>query len=98
MKMFKIVGSHLCPNTLYAVIKCKDAGVSFAFCDLSASLDGLKEFLAIHEHDQIYEEFREMSGQEGYVSGGKIGLPCFVVDDGYKTLDLREALKRAAGQ
>lgn len=96
MKMFKIVGSHLCPNTLYSIVKCKEAGVTFTFRDLSASLDGLKEFLAIHEHDDVYSLFREQSGQENYLSEGKIGLPCFVFEDGYKTLDLQEALKRAA--
>lgn len=95
MKMFKIVGSHLCPNTLYSIVKCKEAGVSFVFRDLSASLDGLKEFLSLHEHDQVYQLFRGQSGKENYLSEGKIGLPCFVFDDGYKTLDLQEALERA---
>lgn len=95
MKAFKIVGSHLCPNTLYAIVKCKEAGLLFQFQDLSASLGDLKSFLALHEHDEVYASFREMSEKEDYPSEGKIGLPCFVFEDGFKTLDLEEALNRA---
>lgn len=93
--MFDIVGSHLCPNTIYAITKCKDAGTAFRFRDLSASLTDLKYFLALHENDGIYASYRNMSGKEDYGENGKIGLPCFVFEDGFKTLDLNEALKRA---
>ena len=96
MKNFKIVGSHLCPNTLYAIMKCKENELAFGFQDLSASLGDLKSFLALHEHDDVYIDFRRMSGNGNYMSEGKIGLPCFVFEDGYKTLDLSEVLKRAA--
>lgn len=96
MKDFKIVGSHLCPNTLYAIVKCKENKLVFGFQDLSASLADFKSFLALHEHDAVYKDFRSMSGMENYLSEGKIGLPCFVFEDGFKTLELSVALKRAA--
>ncbi|MBS6954968.1 MAG: glutaredoxin [Enterocloster asparagiformis] len=98
MNSFKIVGSHLCPNTLYAITKCKEAGLVFSFQDLSASLGDLKSFLALHEHDAVYASFREMSGREDYPTEGKIGLPCFVFADGHRTLDLKEAMEKAANE
>lgn len=96
MKNFKIIGSHLCPNTLYAIMKCKENDLLFGFQNLSASLEDLKSFLVLHEHDDVYKNFRSMSGQENYLPEGKIGLPCFVFEDGFKTLNLSEALKRAS--
>lgn len=90
-----LIGSHLCPNTLYSIVKCKEAGVVFSFADLSASLADLKTFMALHEHDEVYAAFREQSAKEEYRESGKIGLPCFVFEDGTKTLDLEEAIKKA---
>ena len=90
-----IVGSHLCPSTLYAIFKCKDAGITFRFQDLSASLADLRGFLALHEHDKVYAAFRESSKEKDYHETGKIGLPCFLFEDGYKTLNLDEAIERA---
>lgn len=92
--MLKIVGSHLCPNTIYSIVKCKEAGIPFTFQDISASLKDLKSFLVLHEHDEVYEEYRNKSGEEDYLVTGKIGLPCFEFEDGFKTLDLAEVLKR----
>lgn len=91
-----IVGSHLCPNTLYAIVKCKEAGLTASFVDISASLSGLKHFLAFHEHHEVYAPFRELSAREDYLQSGKIGLPCFVLEDGTETLELDTALQRAA--
>lgn len=90
-----IVGSHLCPNTLYALTKCKDAGLQVRFVDLSGSLSDLKRFLALHEHDALYAPYREQSGREGYAENGAIGLPCFLLEDGSKTLDLNRVLEQA---
>ena len=90
-----IVGSHVCPNTLYSITKCKDAGLAVSFVDLSGSLTDLKRFLALHEHDTVYAAHREQSGREDYVQNGAIGLPCFLLEDGSKTLNLDEVLKRA---
>lgn len=96
MNMFKIVGSYLCPNTLYAITKCKDKKLTFVFQDLSASLGDLKHFLALYVNDDIYEFSRNLAGKEDFVINGKIGLPCFVFEDGFKTLDLEEAIAKAS--
>lgn len=92
----KIVGSHLCPNTLYAIVKCKEVGIPVRFTDISASLDGMREFLALREQDEIYSELRTLSGMKDYVKNGRIGLPCFIFEDGNKTLNLDEAIEKAA--
>lgn len=92
---FTIVGSHLCLNTIYAIAKCKEAHVDFGFKDVSTSLQDLRSFLALHEHDEVYRLYRTMSDQADYVEKGKIGLPCFVFSDGTRTLELEEALKKA---
>ena len=90
-----IVGSHFCPNTLYSIVQCKAAGISVAFVDLSGSLSDLKKFLAIHEHDPIYAEQFAASAESDYAQSGKIGLPCFILEDGTKTLDLKTVLSKA---
>lgn len=91
---FKLVGSHLCPNTLYSIVKCREAGVQFSFVDLSASLGSLKEFLALHEHHPVYSERCAASAADDYAQNGSIGLPCFLFEDGTATLDLAEALEK----
>lgn len=91
-----IVGSHLCPNTLYAIVKCKEAGLMINFVDISASLGSLKRFLVLHVHHEVYAPCRELSAREDYLQNGKIGLPCFVLEDGAETLELDTALQRAA--
>lgn len=78
-----VVGSHLCPDTLYALCQLRDRNIEVDFKDLSASLPDLKEYLALRQGLDIYENVR--------VAGG-IGIPCFILEDGNKTLDLNEAL------
>lgn len=89
-----IVGSHFCPNTLHAITKCKDAGLQVAFVNLSGGLSDLKCFLSLHEHTDLYAPYREQSGQPNYSQVGSIGLPCFLLEDGSKTLSLDEILTR----
>ncbi|RDY26220.1 glutaredoxin [Romboutsia weinsteinii] len=80
-----VVGSHLCPDTLYALNELKRENVEIDFKNLSSSLPDLKEYLALRSGLDIYSEIREMGG---------IGIPCFVLEDGTKTLDLDKALGR----
>ena len=44
-----VIGSHLCPDTLYALCKLKEAGADIDFQNLSASLPDLKAYLAVRE-------------------------------------------------
>lgn len=79
-----VVGSHLCPDTLYALNKLMEAGAEITFKNLSASLPDLKVYLNLRDNEAMYEKVKQ--------SGG-IGIPCFILEDGTKTLDLKEVLK-----
>lgn len=87
MNDFTMIGSHLCPNTLYAIMKCKEAGLSFAFRDISASLTDLRELLALRDKEPCFAAL---------VKEGKIGIPCFILPDGAVTLDLQKVLNGTA--
>lgn len=87
MNNFTMIGSHLCPNTLYAITKCKDAGLTFAFKDISASLADLRELLALRDKEPCFDAL---------VKEGKIGIPCFILSDGTVTLDLQKVLGNEA--
>lgn len=79
-----VVGSHLCPDTLYALNKLVEAGAEITFKNLSASLPDLKVYLKLRDEEPMYEKVK--------ASGG-IGIPCFLLEDGTKTMDLKDVLK-----
>ena len=78
-----VIGSHLCPDTLYALGKLCEAKADISFKDLSASLPDLKAYLALRESDPHYEAVRKNGG---------IGIPAFILEDGTVTLDLADVL------
>ena len=43
----RLMGSHLCQDTLYALIKLKDEKVDIEFCNLSTNFPVLKEFMTL---------------------------------------------------
>ena len=79
-----VIGSHLCPDTLYALNKLVEAGTEIEFKNLSASLPDLKAYLALRDTEAMYEQVK---------AGGGIGIPCFILEDGSKTMDLNAVLK-----
>ena len=80
-----MIGSHLCPDTLYALIQLKAAGVEVDFHDIHAGFPGLKEYLHVRENSSLYEEVKQK---------GNLGIPYFCLEDGAETLDVREVLER----
>ena len=79
-----VIGSHLCPDTLYALNKLVEAKADITFQNLSASLPDLKAYLALRDSDPHDEAFKK---------NGCIGIPAFVLEDGTVTLDLGDVLK-----
>ncbi len=79
-----VIGSHLCPDTLYALNRLSEAKPEIDFKNLSASLSDLKAYLSLRQEDPAYADIRE--------SGG-IGIPCFILEDGTVTRDLDAVLK-----
>ena len=78
-----VIGSHLCPDTLYALNKLVEAKADITFQNLSASLPDLKAYLALRESSPLYESVRKNGG---------IGIPAFVLEDGTVTLELEQVL------
>ena len=79
-----VVGSHLCQDTLYAVNKLVEAKADSEFKNISASLPDLKIYLKLRDSEAMYEKIKENGG---------IGIPCFLLEDGTKTLNLDDVLK-----
>ena len=76
--MLQIYGSMLCPDC----VKCREdlyrAGVEYEFLDFAENLKNLKAFLAIRDGNPLFDDIRKE---------GKIGIPCFLEEDGTVTLD-----------
>ena len=79
-----VIGSHLCPDTLYALNRLSEADVEMYFKNISSSLADLKVYLALRQDSPIYADIR---------ANGGIGIPCFLLEDGTATRDLKEVLK-----
>ena len=78
----KVYGAEICIDCRnYKAIQ-KNRGFEVEFVDIVADTTNLKEFLAMRDHEPIFEEVR---------NGGGIGIPFFVNDDGKKTFDVNEA-------
>ena len=71
-------------DTLYALNKLTEAGIEMDFKNLSASLPDLKVYLGLRDTEPMYEKVK---------AGGGIGIPCFILEDGTKTMDLKDVLK-----
>ena len=54
-----VIGSHLCPDTLYALNRLSEAGAEIDFKNLSASLADLKVYLALRQDSPVYADIRE---------------------------------------
>ncbi len=81
-----VVGSHLCPDTLYALNKLVEVKADIEFKNMSASLPDLKVYLALRDSEPMYEAVKKNGG---------IGIPCFILEDGTKTMDLDAVLNQA---
>ena len=79
--MLKVVGSHLCPDTLAAIEQLKKDGKEFEFIDILNSHEELKVYLALRDNDPTYEDVKK---------AGRLGIPAFVKDCGCVTLDIAE--------
>ena len=78
-----VIGSHLCPDTLYALNKLVEAKADITFQNLSASLPDLKAYLAPRDPTRVVEDPQPK---------GSLGIPCFVREDGTVTLELEQVL------
>ena len=75
-----VIGSHLCPDTLYALQQLAAAGAEIDFKDILSC----HAYLNLRDNSDLYAQIR---GTE------RLGIPCFVKEDGTTTLNLAEVLK-----
>lgn len=76
--MLIIYGSRLCKDCIACLKDLDNAGVAYEYRDFSENLLWLKEFLAIRDGNDLFENTRKE---------GMIGIPCIVSEDGRITLD-----------
>lgn len=81
-----MIGSHMCQDTLYALMLLKHAGVNVDFHDIHAGFPALMDYLKLRENSPLYESVRE---------NGRLGIPFFRLEDGTETLDVNEVLAKA---
>ena len=79
----KVIGTPLCPDTLYALNRFTAAGVEADFQDILSCHEVLLDYLRIRESSPLYEEIR---------GARRLGIPCFVGEDGSMTLNLDDIL------
>ena len=76
--MLKIYGSMLCPDC----VKCREdldrAGVEYEYLDFADSLKNLKDFLAVRDSSDLFDDVRK---------NGSIGIPCILEENGSISLD-----------
>ena len=78
-----VIGSHLCPDTLYALNQLTASGAEADFQDILSCQDALKTYLNIRETSDLYAQIRGTQ---------RLGIPCFVREDGSMTLNISEIL------
>jgi glutaredoxin-related protein len=59
--------------------------VPYDFVDILSGLDELRKYLSLRDCHEVYSEI---------LGTGRIGIPCFVLENGNVTLGLREVLKK----
>ena len=77
-----VIGSHLCPDTLYALNQLA-AGVEVSFQDILSCHAALLTYLNIRENSELYASIRGTQ---------RLGIPCFRREDGSLTLELKDIL------
>lgn len=78
-----VIGSHLCPDTLYALNRLMEAGVEVDYQDILSCHAALRTYLNIRETSDLYADIRGTQ---------RLGVPCFRREDGSMTLELKDIL------
>lgn len=78
-----VIGSHLCPDTIYALQRLKEADAEITYKDILSCHADLLDYLALRDSNPLYDNIRGTR---------RIGIPCFIKEDGSLTLDLNDVL------
>lgn len=80
----KFYGSHICPNCEEAQALLDEKNLPYEYINITETTANLKEFLRIRDTSSVFLEVKE---------NGRIGIPCFVKDDGTVTLCTENVLE-----
>ena len=81
--MVKIYGSPNCPNCVRAKALFEEKDLPFAYVNISGSMEELKEFLKLRDTEELFAPIKEQ---------GLVGIPCFRLESGLLTHDVRQAM------
>lgn len=79
-----VYGSNLCPNTVEAIEVLKEKDIKFKYKDFGKDIKALKEFVSIRDENSIFDSVKAEK---------RIGIPCFVLNNGVMTLDINAAIE-----
>ncbi len=75
-----------------ACINCREAKefltkneIPYLYLDLAESTGNMRKFLKLRDEEALFAPVKE---------AGRIGIPCFKLEDGTLTLDINEALEK----
>lgn len=78
-----IYGMHKCINCRETMELFNSKKISYDFIEITDSTTTMKEFLKYRDNEKLFEEVKKEN---------KIGIPFFVFEDGFKTLDIDKAI------
>lgn len=80
-----VYSSPLCPDCRECEVNFKAHGIEYENVDITASMKNLKAFLRLRDSLEVFEPCK---------SGGSVGIPAIVCEDGEVTLDWEGFLAR----
>lgn len=80
----KFYGTMICPDCRTARELLPAVGVEFEYVDITVSTANMREFLRLRDGNKAFDGVRK---------AGRIGIPCFLLDDGRVFLDTDSLLK-----
>ena len=78
-----VYGTNACPDCVEAIQKLDEKKADYVYLEFSNNMPNLKRFLKLRDTEAIFDAVKEQ---------GKVGVPCFKLEDGTLTLDLEEVL------
>lgn len=80
-----VYGTNVCPDCVEAIQKLDERKADYVYLEFSNNMQNLKRFLKLRDTEAIFDAVKEQ---------GKVGIPCFKLEDGTLTLDLEEVLDK----
>lgn len=81
----KIYGTDLCSKCIKAKEKLKELNIEYEYINFTEDMASFQEFTKLRDERKEFDEVR---------GTGRVGLPCFVFEDGEVILNLYDALKK----